>query len=54
VARHGARSPDEAAYDDGFEVSPGMVTAQGMRQRYLLGKYNKQKYTEQGLLTEEY
>jgi hypothetical protein len=46
LTRHGARAPDETEYDTGFKVAPGEVTAQGMRQRYLLGKYNKQKYVK--------
>jgi hypothetical protein len=46
VVRHGARAP---LIDDGdrFQVSKmGMLTPQGMRQRYLLGKYNYHAYGE--------
>jgi hypothetical protein len=44
VNRHGARSPIHNAY--GFPADDGMLTPQGMRQRYLLGKYNKLRYME--------
>ena len=37
--RHGARAP--LAYADDFPVATEMLTTQGMRQRYLLGKYNQ-------------
>lgn len=42
--RHGARAPTR--YDPNFEAGfgPDMVTSMGLRQRYLLGKYNWQKY----------
>ena len=46
IVRHGARAPiwgnaDTAAK---FPVQPGQLTPQGMRQRYLLGRYNYQKF----------
>jgi hypothetical protein len=36
VTRHGARAPSNDA--TGFKVTAGMLTASGMRQRYLLGQ----------------
>jgi hypothetical protein len=60
INRHGARSPlrDIATKVskgppskkgvcepiDGFSVPAGQLTAQGMRQRYLLGRYNQLRY----------
>jgi len=46
IVRHGARAP--LLPDDGrFDISaPGMLTPQGMRQRYLLGKFNMEIYKE--------
>jgi hypothetical protein len=44
--RHGARASALPDYEGAFEVPVGMLTAQGMRQRYLLGKYNREKYIE--------
>jgi len=44
INRHGARSGLKNA--DGFPVIEGMLTPVGMRQRYLLGRYNKQRYME--------
>tara|TARA_B110000285_G_C14872813_1_gene490042 strand:+ start:38 stop:382 length:345 start_codon:yes stop_codon:yes gene_type:complete len=45
IVRHGARSP---ILDDSkrFDIVPdvGLLTPQGMRQRYLLGIYDYQKY----------
>ena len=32
---------------DGFKVGVEQLTAQGMRQRYLLGAYNGRRYTEE-------
>lgn len=32
--------------DHGFKVAPGMLTAMGARQRYLLGKYHYNKYKD--------
>ena len=44
VVRHGARSTDVHTNDTVFPVSDLQLTPQGMRQRYLLGKYAAQKY----------
>ena len=54
MIRHGARSPGgpDPLY---FKVAPGMLTNSGMRQRYLQGRFNRQKYVEQyGLLDSTY
>jgi hypothetical protein len=54
IVRHGARAP-QIAEPGYFKVPTGMLTAQGMRQRYLLGKFNRQKYIErEGLIDEVY
>lgn len=55
VVRHGARTPISDVALDQFTVSEGMLTPEGMRQRYLLGRYNRQKYIEEtGFLSEIY
>ena len=55
LVRHGARTPLEDRDLDKFKVEEGMLTAEGMRQRYLLGRYNRKRYTETfKLLSEEY
>ena len=46
LVRHGARAPNEHRGLDKFKVEEGMLTAEGMRQRYLLGRYNRKRYTE--------
>jgi len=43
--RHGARAPSSDS--TGFPVYGGQLTPQGMRQRYLLGQLNRQKYVDQ-------
>jgi len=42
LARHGARAPLQQSA--GFPVPSEMLTPQGMRQRYLLGRYNFETY----------
>jgi hypothetical protein len=43
IVRHGARAPLKE--DKLFPIKPlGTLTPQGMRQRYLLGRYNLYKY----------
>ena len=43
INRHGARAP--YIYDHRFKTEPTQeLTPMGMRQRYLLGKYNQLKY----------
>jgi hypothetical protein len=44
VVRHGARAPTLEA--SGFSVAPGELTSSGMRQRYLLGHFNRERYIE--------
>lgn len=44
LTRHGARAPSNEA--EGYSISAGMLTPQGMRQRYLLGAYNRKRYVE--------
>lgn len=50
INRHGARAPitpiPNHDLSKEFGVEYGMLTPQGMRQRYLLGKYNHKRYTE--------
>ena len=49
--RHGARSADSDDEPGRFNVPSGMLTATGMRQRFLLGRYNREKYIDEyGLL----
>ena len=47
LVRHGARAPLKEEFAAGFPVAMGMLTPQGMRQRYLLGRYARERYTEQ-------
>ena len=55
VVRHGARAPIEDRDIDKFGVAEGMLTPEGMRQRYLLGRYSKERYTKTyELLSEDY
>jgi len=45
IVRHGARAPildDSTRFEAGF--GPGELTPNGMRARYLLGRYNYQRY----------
>ena len=44
--RHGARAPLERKDTDLFSVSRSQLTPEGMRQRYLLGRYNRERYTK--------
>ena len=43
--RHGARAPLERKDLDLFSVERSQLTPEGMRQRYLLGQYNRKRYT---------
>lgn len=47
LIRHGARAPLSSHYTDGFSVYQAELTAQGMRQRYLAGRYARERYTEE-------
>ena len=44
IVRNGARTPTTPGYTTGFPEPRGMLTPMGMRQRYLLGKYNEHKF----------
>ena len=47
--RHGARAPQALGVQiqpPGFQVPDEMLTASGMRQRYLLGKMNRERYID--------
>ena len=58
VNRHGARAPYQRNSTfalSGFDVGREQLTAQGQRQRYLLGKYNQYRYgTQRGLVNTNY
>ena len=47
VVRHGARAPIEDRDLDKFPVGEGLLTPEGMRQRYLLGRHNRERYIDQ-------
>ena len=46
LVRHGARAPIEDRNMELFPVSEGQLTPEGMRQRYLLGHHNRQRYVD--------
>jgi hypothetical protein len=51
LVRHGARAPIVAEPEGYFNVKMGLLTETGMRQRYMLGRYNRQRYIDrEGLL----
>ena len=55
LVRHGARAPIEDRELDTFSVGEGILTPEGMRQRYLLGRRNRQRYVEEwNLISDEY
>ena len=41
LVRHGARAPLDNSTIEKFTVGEGMLTPQGMRQRYLLGQHSR-------------
>ena len=45
--RHGARAPIEDRDLDKFTVDEGFLTPEGMRQRYLLGQHNRERYVDE-------
>jgi len=47
LVRHGARGPFDDRKLDLFTVGEGQLTPEGMRQRFLLGSYNRHRYVEQ-------
>lgn len=55
MIRHGARAPGNPDTKGYFEVAPGMLTSSGMRQRYLQGKFNHERYVEEyGMLDRDF
>jgi len=55
MVRHGARAPLFPQPPNVFTVPGGCLTAEGMRQRLLLGGFNRERYIEEyGLLDPEY
>ena len=55
LVRHGARAPIEDRDLDKFPVGEGLLTPEGMRQRHLLGRHNRQRYVhDYGLLSSDY
>jgi hypothetical protein len=46
LVRHGARAPIVTEPEGYFNVKMGLLTETGMRQRYMLGRYNRQRYIE--------
>jgi hypothetical protein len=53
LVRHGARAPLSSEDKTKFTVSEGMLTESGMRQRMLVGFYNRQRYIEEFKLLDE-
>ncbi len=51
--RHGARAPTGDIEPGTFKIPSGMLTAEGMRQRLLLGKLNRKNYIEKHKLLDE-
>lgn len=47
VTRHGARAPYEDFKTEEFKVGKGMLTASGMRQTYLRGRYARARYVDE-------
>ena len=55
LVRHGARAPIVPEPEGYFNVKVGLLTETGMRQRYMLGRYNSQRYIQrEGLIDEIY
>ena len=55
MVRHGARAPLFPQPPNVFQVPGGCLTGEGMRQRLLLGGFNRERYIEEyGLLDPEY
>ena len=46
AVRHGARAPLAEEPPGYFQVPTEALTASGMRQRYLLGRRNRQRYVD--------
>lgn len=45
VVRHGARAPLIDGFLDGF-TGKGLLTPTGMRERYILGRFARDRYTK--------
>jgi hypothetical protein len=54
IVRHGARNTYVNGWTDGFSVGKAMLTPQGMGQRYLLGRYARDRYVSAGLLDPDF
>jgi len=53
LVRHGARAPIIPEPEGAFNVGVGLLTETGMRQRYALGRFNRQRYIEREQLLDE-
>jgi hypothetical protein len=53
LVRHGARAPIVKEPEGAFHVGVGLLTETGMRQRYTLGRFNRQRYIERENLLDE-
>ena len=47
LVRHGARAPIEDRGLDQYPVSAEQLTPEGMRHRFLLGRFNRERYTNE-------
>jgi hypothetical protein len=55
LVRHGARAPIISEPDGFFTVKSGHLSEIGMRQRFMLGRFNRERYIEHsGLIDSEY
>ena len=55
MVRHGARAPLMPQPPNVFKVAGGCLTSSGMRQRFLLGTFNRMRYIDHyGLLDDTY
>jgi len=55
TVRHGARTNFQTHMLEHFKVGRGMLTAEGMRERHMLGRFNRERYVDQyKLLSPEY
>ena len=55
MVRHGARAPLQPQPPNVFKVAGGCLTSSGMRQRFLLGTFNRMRYIDHyGLLDDNF
>ena len=47
LVRHGARAPIENRGIDQYKVWEEELTAEGRRERYLLGRFNRERYSNE-------